>query len=668
MKKTVSFFSIGIFFFQNVCNAFASQISYTFNSMNMPTSMTDSNNVTINFVYSADGLTLQKKEYPNGKSVVYQRDEFNRVLFFNDVNGSKTTYIYDSKNRVQQVLNDKVNDQEDNVYYETNVDENGLFGGLEERKLSNSGKTISSTKSVYDPFLRLGQQTISNGADKTFEVRNNNYNDNSSLTSTVFSSTADATDNSNYRLIYAYDASGLLTQYQKFPNSSPSQASYSEQYQFDGNSNVIARTTIIGGTSKNISYTYDTSNRLTNYNDGSNHTPFAYDADGRMTTDDQGNTYIYDDFFNKITSVSNLIAKPVANYTYYPDGLRQTKTIAQSTGQPLPISFYYSASGNLVNEVQSDGASSSYLMSPSGTQARYVKDSSGKDIVPALYYIKDNKKVNKTLGANAQIVPLNYSPYGEKMGDTDQTPAALQDNPFGYEDTAMTDKETKLILLGARYYNPRLMRFMSMDSYPLENRYSYTSGDPINFSDPSGHMSGLDVANVIVNVVTAVASVALAIPSGGASTAAEGAAVAGEAAGAAAASSETTAVGGAAAANATSQTVKSVALNIAKGAVVGAGLQTGTNALAGTFGDNMSAGEWGSSIAFSAALGAVTDGVVGGAKAARTAWKTARAAEQRAGVLSHEDLLNLQSQQTLLKRRPRMFIDKILTIQAIAGP
>jgi uncharacterized protein RhaS with RHS repeats len=165
MKKTVSFFSIGIFFFQNVCNAFASQISYTFNSMNMPTSMTDSNNVTINFVYSADGLTLQKKEYPNGKSVVYQRDEFNRVLFFNDVNGSKTTYIYDSKNRVQQVLNDKVNDQEDNVYYETNVDENGLFGGLEERKLSNSGKTISSTKSVYDPFLRLGQQTISNGAD-----------------------------------------------------------------------------------------------------------------------------------------------------------------------------------------------------------------------------------------------------------------------------------------------------------------------------------------------------------------------------------------------------------------------------------------------------------------------------------------------------------------------
>jgi RHS repeat-associated protein len=515
------------------------------------------------------------------------------------VNEHKTDYSYDDHNRILSISNNQTGDKESYVYYDSPADANGMIGRLKSHSIAGQiGAIVTSLQ--YDPFSRLGQQTTSNGANKTFEVRNNNYNDNSLLTSTVFSSTVDATDNSNYTLIYAYDASGLLAQYQKFPESSPSQASYSEQYQFDGNSNVIARTTRIDGTSKNISYTYDTSNRLTNYNDGSNHTPFAYDADGRMTTDDQGNAYTYDNFFDMITSVSNSTAGPIANYTYYPDGSRQTKTIAQSTGQPLPISFYHDAAGNLVNEVQSDGVSSSYLISPEGTQARYVKDSSGKDVVPSQYYTKDNKKVNKTLGSNPQITSYNYSPYGEKLGDTDKAPASIKDNPFGYEDTAMTDKETGLILLGARYYNPKLMRFMSMDSYPLENKYSYTNGDPINFSDPLGHMSGADTANLIIGIVTTIVAIAAAVPTGGASAAAATSAQAARAAGGLV----------------MAKFVGQQALNgAARGVVAAVGMGVATNSVDAAFGEKKSAGEWGKSLALSATIGLVAGGVSGAASA-----------------------------------------------------
>jgi len=45
---------------------------------------------------------------------------------------------------------------------------------------------------------------------------------------------------------------------------------------------------------------------------------------------------------------------------------------------------------------------------------------------------------------------------------------------------------------GARLFNPRLMRFVSADSLsPFQegsiNTYAYCKGDPINFTDPSGH-------------------------------------------------------------------------------------------------------------------------------------------------------------------------------------
>jgi RHS repeat-associated protein len=58
------------------------------------------------------------------------------------------------------------------------------------------------------------------------------------------------------------------------------------------------------------------------------------------------------------------------------------------------------------------------------------------------------------------------------------------------------DTETGLQYLHARYYDPGLGRFLSPDTWdPIlagvdVNRYAYALNDPINGSDPSGHLVG----------------------------------------------------------------------------------------------------------------------------------------------------------------------------------
>src|SRR5208337_3570165 len=61
------------------------------------------------------------------------------------------------------------------------------------------------------------------------------------------------------------------------------------------------------------------------------------------------------------------------------------------------------------------------------------------------------------------------------------------------------DPETSLYYYGARYYNPVLARFTSADSTVQSpgdpqtlNRYAYCRNNPLMYTDPSGHLFGID--------------------------------------------------------------------------------------------------------------------------------------------------------------------------------
>jgi RHS repeat-associated protein len=57
---------------------------------------------------------------------------------------------------------------------------------------------------------------------------------------------------------------------------------------------------------------------------------------------------------------------------------------------------------------------------------------------------------------------------------------------FGFTQ-GFTDCLSGLVHLGSRFYNPKQMSFLTMDSVYTENRYAYCESDPVNRIDPTGH-------------------------------------------------------------------------------------------------------------------------------------------------------------------------------------
>jgi RHS repeat-associated protein len=85
-----------------------------------------------------------------------------------------------------------------------------------------------------------------------------------------------------------------------------------------------------------------------------------------------------------------------------------------------------------------------------------------------------------------QTAAVNYQPYGE----IDDSRLTNGNNNFRYKFAAMEyDETTGLYYDHARYYHPGIKRFLSTDlARQTEDPYSYTSGDPVNYTDPNGRM------------------------------------------------------------------------------------------------------------------------------------------------------------------------------------
>ncbi|HDM8042101.1 TPA: RHS repeat-associated core domain-containing protein [Vibrio campbellii] len=75
---------------------------------------------------------------------------------------------------------------------------------------------------------------------------------------------------------------------------------------------------------------------------------------------------------------------------------------------------------------------------------------------------------------------------------------------------------------GYRVYQPKLMRFNAPDSLApfsegVHNAYVYCHNDPINFTDPSGHLNISKILFGAFGIIAGIVGIALAAPSGGSS-------------------------------------------------------------------------------------------------------------------------------------------------------
>lgn len=263
----------------------------------------------------------------------------------------------------------------------------------------------------------------------------------------------------------------------------PNPGSYgTKAYTYDKIGNIAAKdgkTYFYGGTSGGP-------HAVTALSDG---TAFTYDADGNMVTKTEGGAagvttnYKYDSE-NRLIEVKKG-GSIIGQYTYDGDGGRTTK-VATVSGTTTTTTFV----GALF---ETSGSRTTKFIFLGGQRVAAVTNSPSIGST-TLYYHADHlggaNVLTDATGFKKELI--EYEPFGlesrhEKYGSSEEI-------AWYYFTGKKTDDESGLIYFGARYYDPKLGRFITADDIiqnPTDpqtlNRYSYTSNNPVNRVDPDGH-------------------------------------------------------------------------------------------------------------------------------------------------------------------------------------
>lgn len=223
----------------------------------------------------------------------------------------------------------------------------------------------------------------------------------------------------------------------------------------------------------------------------------SYDANGQMSVDEAGRRLYYD-ALNRLTTVTDA----GGNNTYRYDALNRL-TAQTVVGRGDHALFYNN--DVLVNELLPGQTTPSRLIKLDGTSLG-VNDGTLK-----LTGTDQTDSVLWTKAANGATTLPRYTPWGY---------SAEAQAPMPGFNGERTDPVSGAQNLGNGYraYNPILMRFNRPDDWsPFGaggiNAYVYCAGDPVNNSDPSGHLS----TSGIIGILGAVLGLLAAIPTLGAS-------------------------------------------------------------------------------------------------------------------------------------------------------
>ncbi|MGA1372599.1 MAG: RHS repeat domain-containing protein [Pseudomonadales bacterium] len=242
-------------------------------------------------------------------------------------------------------------------------------------------------------------------------------------------------------------------------------------FQYDGLGNLRQRQ--VGP--RTIALSYDANNRLSSHTDtAGSPRSLSYDARGNVTAlGALGFTYDFSD------QPRTVLGPATGSYTY--DGhLRRVK---QVVGGVTRYSVY-DASGSLIEIDEVSGPKTDYIRASGMTLARIAGST-----VTWLHHDHLGSAVAGTNSAGAVVWRESEQPFGE-----DWVSAAANDNQAGYTGH-VEDAATGLTYMQARYYDPIIGRFLSIDPVGFSparpdmfNRYAYAANDPVNMFDPDGRV------------------------------------------------------------------------------------------------------------------------------------------------------------------------------------
>ncbi len=440
--------------------------SATFDALNRPLSVEQPGQGTVRYAYDGagnrTGLTL-----PNGRGIAFAYDAADRLMSVTDEAGRLTRYTYDAR-------------------------------GL---PLSTALPNGVSAQRTYDALGRLltiqhqrASQTLAHFA-YTLDAVGNRLQ---AVETVADDNQRDGDAPRSITLTYRYDALGRLLDVQT------SDKRRAERFTYDPAGNRLSATR----DGRTTTATFDAANRLLTAGDRQ----FTYDANGQLlqvtrerkveqafTWDARGLLVAVDGRLDdEDEAPPDHDVRDGVRYRYNGDGVRVARSQGQTTTALLqdlvaPLPLVLQERTTRTEDEHGDPNVRTYLwglglVSQTSTTPRPAGGSDGEKDDHWQALLPDGLGSTRTLvNAQGDLGPrLTYSAFGEPV----RSPTVR--TTFGYAGQ-QTDRLTGLQDLRARWYSPRLGRFLSRD--PLLhgapgsqgfNRYAYVANNPTNGTDPSG--------------------------------------------------------------------------------------------------------------------------------------------------------------------------------------
>ncbi len=491
-------------------------------------SVTDSLTGTISYTYYLSG-TRKTMTLPGGGTWTYRYD------------GNSVDLSEDDPNKMAMYLSTITDDQGRTVdYSRSDYDYPIEPGGFNNHAVYNHHLRRVKSNETFDSYGNLASYLLTtyhfdNDTHTVFRqpLRNMTHGWVSEVQTTWYWTDVNGAKHS--RLVadhsYGYDTAGLRTGHTvttAVPNAdgSPQYTGGTPQYDNPyGYGSVINQIT----TTRTENYGYDALNRLksVDYGDGQTQgytfdamgnrvqktdsaagtTSYAVDAANRLltagantyTSDANGNTLSDGTRTNAWDSQNRLVSCTkdgvTSAYTYGSDGLRRTSTVNGVT------TYYVYDGQTLIREMKQNAqgvlqSTATYLCGPRGPEYRrddtqaegtYTDSTGTHPAGKTRWYVYDGlgSVVGEVDPSGNLTSSGTFDVYGAKRQGGTGTATSRQGfvGSLGH----VTDSETGLVYMRARYYDPNVGRFVSQDPAGNgSNWYVYCGDDPVNKVDADG--------------------------------------------------------------------------------------------------------------------------------------------------------------------------------------
>ena len=345
------------------------------------------------------------------------------------------------------------------------------------------GGAIKETE--YDASSRPTRITITDASDDVvFDVEYSYTDDNDADRGLVQAKTSHVEEGVPAGAVttYTYDSLNRLIEAEEVDSDGDVNASWEYSYDDAGNRTEVSSSGDTGRDDEDISYTYDADNLLTG----------SSTADDDYTHDDNGNLTS-----NPDTGLDTSYGARDDAQSFTLDGDTAEAEIFGETNNDRKLFNgqieYRSDTGlHRIADEENPEEGVTYSLDPIGGSPFAMKETDGDTTAAeadTTFFVTDHHGSVVVLLDNdgEQIGGYSYDPYGQERATTE---GAAEDNIFRYAG-AQYDIETGLYKMGHRYYDPSTGRFTQPDPSGAENnQFAYAANNPINYTDPTGLLSG----------------------------------------------------------------------------------------------------------------------------------------------------------------------------------